>query len=238
MQANTRTHRHIIMRTCWPVLLRRREMLSNSAFQHSTSDYLFSFTGRFELVMYFPFSVGLASLSLSLSVTRCQSPMPSLSLTPPMPVWLTVDVYSTQHVKYTHSYTVFANVHSYYYCVPGYMQSRLWLFLLPLCNRQLCKLCIYKGWTQRRTLQAWKSNKWRHTFFWRAHFSCTLSGPSVAFSPLRWHQLTSGKCNWLETLNRFSVLLFLWDFFSLLHLKTGSVSSLFFYLWAKSVRAV
>lgn len=41
-------------------------MLSNSAFQHSTSDYLFSFTGRFELVMYFPFSVGLASLSVSL----------------------------------------------------------------------------------------------------------------------------------------------------------------------------
>lgn len=34
-------HRRTI--TCWPVLLRRREMLSNSAFQHSTSDYLFSF---------------------------------------------------------------------------------------------------------------------------------------------------------------------------------------------------
>lgn len=64
------THRHIIMRTCWPVLLRRREMLSNSAFQHSTSDYLFSFTGRFELVMYFPFSVGLASLSHSLSLSH------------------------------------------------------------------------------------------------------------------------------------------------------------------------
>lgn len=61
-------HRHIIIRTCWPVLLRRREMLSNSAFQHSTSDYLFSFTGRFELVMYFPFSVGLASLSFFLSL--------------------------------------------------------------------------------------------------------------------------------------------------------------------------
>lgn len=59
-------HKHTIPRTCWPVLLRRGEMLSNSAFQHSTSDYLFRFTGRFELVMYFPFSVRLASLSLSL----------------------------------------------------------------------------------------------------------------------------------------------------------------------------
>lgn len=66
---HTHTHRHITTRTCWPVLLRRREMLSNSAFQHSTSDYLFSFTGRFELVMYFPFSVGLASLTLSLSLS-------------------------------------------------------------------------------------------------------------------------------------------------------------------------
>lgn len=63
---HTRRHTHIITRTRWPVLLRRREMLSNSAFQHSTSDYLFSFTGRFELVMYFPFS---ASLTLSLSHT-------------------------------------------------------------------------------------------------------------------------------------------------------------------------
>ncbi|CAJ1058248.1 hypothetical protein JOB18_013543 [Xyrichtys novacula] len=73
MQANTHkhkhTHRRMIIRTCWPVLLRRREMLSNSAFQHSTSDYLFSFTGRFELVMYFPFSVGLASLSFFLSLS-------------------------------------------------------------------------------------------------------------------------------------------------------------------------
>lgn len=60
------THTDIFMHTRRPVLLRRREMLSNSAFQHSTSDYLFSFTGRFELVMYFPFSVGLASLSVSL----------------------------------------------------------------------------------------------------------------------------------------------------------------------------
>ena len=91
-QIHTRAHihmqRHIIIRTCWPVLLRRREMLSNSAFQHSTSDYLFSFTGRFELVMCFPFSVGLASLSLSLSfslslplfITRSLSRSPSLSL--------------------------------------------------------------------------------------------------------------------------------------------------------------
>lgn len=64
IQACRQTHTHtlIIMLTCWPILLRRREMLSNSAFQHSTSDYLFSFTGRFELVMYFPFS---ASLTLS-----------------------------------------------------------------------------------------------------------------------------------------------------------------------------
>lgn len=70
------THTHIIMRTCWPVLLRRREMLSNSAFQHSTSDYLFSFTGRFELVMYFPFSVGLASLFLVLSCTHWEFLVP------------------------------------------------------------------------------------------------------------------------------------------------------------------
>lgn len=55
----THTYRRTITRTRWPVLLRRREMLSNSAFQHSTSDYLFSFTGRFELVMYFPFSAFL-----------------------------------------------------------------------------------------------------------------------------------------------------------------------------------
>lgn len=68
MQANTQ-HWHTIIRTCWPVLLRRREMLSNSAFQHSTSDYLFSFTGRFELVMYFPFSASL-TLFLSLSVSH------------------------------------------------------------------------------------------------------------------------------------------------------------------------
>lgn len=64
------TNTHILMHTCWPVLLRRREMLSNSAFQHSTSDYLFSFTGRFELVMYFPFGVGLASLSRTFSLTH------------------------------------------------------------------------------------------------------------------------------------------------------------------------
>lgn len=70
MQASLHKQTHIIMRTCWPVLLRRREMLSNSAFQHSTSDYLFSFTGRFELVMCFPFSVGLASLFLSLSFSQ------------------------------------------------------------------------------------------------------------------------------------------------------------------------
>lgn len=68
-QIHTNTHTDIVMHTRWPVLLRRREMLSNSAFQHSTSDYLFSFTGRFELVMYFPFSVGLASLSVSLSLS-------------------------------------------------------------------------------------------------------------------------------------------------------------------------
>lgn len=70
MQASLHKQTHIIMRTCWPVLLRRREMLSNSAFQHSTSDYLFSFTGGFELVMCFPFSVGLASLFLSLSFSQ------------------------------------------------------------------------------------------------------------------------------------------------------------------------
>lgn len=54
MQANTQS------RTIMPTLparsaVEKREMLSNSAFQHSTSDYLFSFPGRFELVMYFPF---------------------------------------------------------------------------------------------------------------------------------------------------------------------------------------
>ncbi len=49
--------------------------------------------------------------------------MLSLSLALPMPVWLTVDIYSTQHVKYTHSYTVFANMHTYYYCVLGNIQS-------------------------------------------------------------------------------------------------------------------
>lgn len=65
---HTHTHRCTIARTCWPVLLRRREMLSNSAFQHSTSDYLFSFTGRFELVMYFPFSAFLP-FSLALMLT-------------------------------------------------------------------------------------------------------------------------------------------------------------------------
>lgn len=64
--ATANTHPDIFMHTRRPVLLRRREMLSNSAFQHSTSDYLFSFTGRFELVMYFPFGVGRASLSVSL----------------------------------------------------------------------------------------------------------------------------------------------------------------------------
>lgn len=62
----TLTH---IIRTCWPVLLRRREMLSNSAFQHSTSDYLFSFTGRFELVMYFPFSASLTLFLFSLCLS-------------------------------------------------------------------------------------------------------------------------------------------------------------------------
>lgn len=56
-ERHTHTHAHTC-RTCWPVLLRRREMLSNSAFQHSTSDYLFSFTGRFELVMCFPRQCG------------------------------------------------------------------------------------------------------------------------------------------------------------------------------------
>ena len=98
-QTHTRAHIHmqrrIIIRTCWPVLLRRREMLSNSAFQHSTSDYLFSFTGRFELVMCFPFSVGLASLSLSPSLS------PSLSLSlyhslfisfPPLSLWNTLGI--------------------------------------------------------------------------------------------------------------------------------------------------
>lgn len=80
MTANTHTHRCTITCTCWPVLLRRREMLSNSAFQHSTSDYLFSFTGRFELVMYFPFSAFLPfSLALiyagNSSFTSPQAPL-------------------------------------------------------------------------------------------------------------------------------------------------------------------
>lgn len=47
--------------------------------------------------------------ALSLSVTRRHFPMLSLSLSLalPMPVWLTVDINSTQHVKYTHSYNMF-----------------------------------------------------------------------------------------------------------------------------------
>lgn len=82
IHTHTQTRTHIIMHTCWPVLLRRREMLSNSAFQHSTSDYLFSFTGRFELVMYFPFNVELASLSvsLSLSLSYWESLVPVLAI--------------------------------------------------------------------------------------------------------------------------------------------------------------
>lgn len=75
--SHTHTHRstHTIIRTCWPVVLRRREMLSNSAFQHSTSDYLFSFTGRFQLVMYFPLGVGLASLFLVPSLPGVRDPL-------------------------------------------------------------------------------------------------------------------------------------------------------------------
>ena len=63
--------------------------------------------------------------ALSLSVTCRHFPMLSLSLSLalPMPVWLTVDINSTQHVKYTHSYNMFANMHFYYYCVVGNMQS-------------------------------------------------------------------------------------------------------------------
>lgn len=66
-------HTHTHSRTCWPDLLPRGEMRSNSAFQHTTSDYLFSFMGRFELVMLFsPFCMGLR-ISLSLSYTHWES---------------------------------------------------------------------------------------------------------------------------------------------------------------------
>lgn len=96
---HTQTHTHIIMRTCWPVLLRRGEMLSNSAFQHSTSDYLFSFTGRFELVMYFPFSVGLASLFLSLSLSLCLSRALSLPCTLGIPRSPVHEIHSDRNLE-------------------------------------------------------------------------------------------------------------------------------------------
>lgn len=60
-------HAHLLARICCG----EERCDLNSAFQHSTSDYLFSFTGRFKLVMYFPFRVGTTlHLSLSLSLIR------------------------------------------------------------------------------------------------------------------------------------------------------------------------
>lgn len=72
------THTHTMTtRTCWPDLLPRGEMRSNSAFQHTTSDYLFSFTGfRFELVILCSpfFLYGTPHLSVS-HVRRVWEPL-------------------------------------------------------------------------------------------------------------------------------------------------------------------
>lgn len=68
-----RTHaltRPTTTRTCWPDLLPRGEMRSNSAFQHTTSDYPFSVPrANFpETHVIFPFRYG--TLHLSVSPTR------------------------------------------------------------------------------------------------------------------------------------------------------------------------
>lgn len=55
---------------------------------------------------------------------------------------------------------------------------------------------------------------------WRAHFFC-IEWTKWGVEPPCWNHLTNGKCNW----RTYEVTLFLWDFFSLLHLKTGSLPS-------------
>lgn len=66
-------HTHLLARICCG----EERCDLNSAFQHSTSDNLFSFTGRFELVMYFPFRVGTTRhLSLSISHTHWEFLVP------------------------------------------------------------------------------------------------------------------------------------------------------------------
>lgn len=63
----------------------------------------------------------------------------------------------------------------------------------------------------------------------RAHF-CYVGWTTWAFRPACWNQLTNGETQQTGNMKWFSVLLFLWDFFSLLHLKTGSPSSLFVFV--------
>ena len=57
---------NILLQAYRPVVLLEREMRSNSAFQHSTSDDdILSFTGQPEVVVSFTLGMGLGSLSLA-----------------------------------------------------------------------------------------------------------------------------------------------------------------------------